>query len=43
MQRIPSKDPKKDLEFLSTEVAIPGGITAFTPAVQYNNLNCIKN
>ena len=42
VQRIPSKDPKKDLEFLSTEVAIPGGITALIRAAQYNNLNCIK-
>jgi ankyrin repeat protein len=42
VQRVPSTDHGKNLEILSAEVSIPGGITALIRAAQYNNLNCVK-
>ena len=42
MQRVASKDHAKNLELLSAEVSIPGGVTALVRASQYADLVSMK-
>ena len=42
VQRVASKDHAKNLELLSVEVSIPGGVTALVRASQYADLNSMK-